>query len=320
MNLTPRTLRTSRGEITFPAYVPVTTFGEKYPLDELVRPYLPRLAQAVMVSFHYAQHMREKPSIPVMIDSGGFAALFEDSQVVGRRGLGYLRTKVGSKAEATLSPRDVLEFQEQNADIAFTLDFPIPPNLSLREAKRRQKLTLANAEWAIANRRRKDLLLFGCIQAWDAKSAVSMAKTLAKFDFDGVAIGGLVPRARDRELMESIVQGVRNQIPESPLHVFGIGKPETTQWLFDLGVDSVDSSSYVKLAADGRLWGQAGTKLGSPATTDRLHIALCNLAVASRSTVSLAMQSLMTSTIAIKKASEMGQCESRPIKKSTCRP
>ena len=47
-------LVTRGGLIQFPAYIPVTTFGEKYPLDDLVRPYLPRLASAIMVSKYYA--------------------------------------------------------------------------------------------------------------------------------------------------------------------------------------------------------------------------------------------------------------------------
>ncbi len=82
MNEPTRSLRTPRGSITFPAYVSVTTFGSRYPLDQLIRPYLPRLAQAVMVSFHYAQEMEEKLSIPVMIDSGGFGCIPNLSQII----------------------------------------------------------------------------------------------------------------------------------------------------------------------------------------------------------------------------------------------
>ena len=44
-----KALETPSGTIRFPAYIPVTTFGEKYPLDRLIQPYLPRLAPAVMV-------------------------------------------------------------------------------------------------------------------------------------------------------------------------------------------------------------------------------------------------------------------------------
>ena len=88
----PTQLNTPHGAIRLPAYVPVTTFGEKYPLDDLVRPYLPRLAPAVMVSFHYAQQMKERPSLPLLIDSGGFASLFQNAKVSVVGGLGVLET------------------------------------------------------------------------------------------------------------------------------------------------------------------------------------------------------------------------------------
>src|SRR5579884_2624444 len=102
-------LNTAHGPIRLPAYVPVTTFGERYPLDDLVRPYLPRLAPAVMVSFHYAQQMKERPSCPLLIDSGGFASLFQNAKVNTVGGLGVLASVTDDKTE-TLHPRDVLEF------------------------------------------------------------------------------------------------------------------------------------------------------------------------------------------------------------------
>ena len=153
-----RVLKTPSGTIRFPAYVPVTTFGGKYPLDALIQPYLPRLAPAVMVSHHYARQMKERPRLPLMIDSGGFAALFEGSRILQRDGLGVLEINLGETPEL-LTPWEVLEFQEQHADIAFTLDFPIPPNLDLKDSRKRQKLTIANALWALRNRRRKDMCL-----------------------------------------------------------------------------------------------------------------------------------------------------------------
>src|SRR5262245_55225570 len=94
-----RILRTRRGVIRLPAYIPVTTFGEKYPLDNLVRPYLPRLAQAVMVSFHYAKQMTEPPPLPLLIDSGGFASLFEHSTVHVSGQLGVLQVKTVDAVE-----------------------------------------------------------------------------------------------------------------------------------------------------------------------------------------------------------------------------
>src|SRR5262245_8339592 len=80
---TTRCLDTSHGILTFPCFLPVTTFGGKYPLDDLLRPYLSRLSQGVMVSHFYAQTIQKqhRPDLPLFIDSGGFAGLFQGSRI-----------------------------------------------------------------------------------------------------------------------------------------------------------------------------------------------------------------------------------------------
>jgi len=284
-------LQTRRGVIPFPAYIPVTTFGEKYPLDDLIRPYLPRLAPAVMVSLHYARQMKERPRLPLLIDSGGFAALFRDAHIVDEGGLGVIerRTTVGD-VERT-HPLEVLEFQEEHADVAFTLDFPIPPSTEPAEARRRLDLTVANAHWALENRRRKDLPLFACVQAWDAASARECAAQLATGAFDGFAIGGLVPRSRNGELVFSIVDAVREVVSDRPIHAFGLGHPVMVAALFERGVQSVDSSSYVRLAASGRTWSSHASAVSDPAPHERMRLAIENLAAAGRARLPLAVRS-----------------------------
>jgi queuine/archaeosine tRNA-ribosyltransferase len=61
-----------------------------------------------------------------------------------------------------------------------------------------------------------------CIQAWDEKSAGECA-VLAAHCFSGFAIGGLVQRARDIQLVEGMIEAVQAEIGNRPLHVFGIG-------------------------------------------------------------------------------------------------
>src|SRR5262245_3590528 len=90
MTHSPRMLTTRRGQVRLPTYIPVTPFGDTYPLDRLLTPYLPRLAQAIMVSFHYARQMEEVPRLPLFVDSGGFASLFSDARLVGAGELGLL--------------------------------------------------------------------------------------------------------------------------------------------------------------------------------------------------------------------------------------
>jgi len=289
-----RSLITRRGEVIFPAYLPVTTFGKKYPLDQLIRPYLPRLAQGVMVSYYYAKQMSLEllPKVPLFVDSGGFVSLFKDVKIRAKNQLGIIEMNRDSGLEI-IHPKEVLELQEAIADVGFTLDFPIPPNMPSTEAKQRQKLTIANAHWALANRRRRDLPLYACIQAWDAQSARTCAKEYAHCGFDGVAIGGLVPRSRNLELVLAIVEAVREEVGELPLHVFGLGHPAMVRRLFEVGVDSVDSSSYVKYAVDGKLWSDSQFELTNPSPTDRLNLALYNLAIATGQTLPLSFTEKM---------------------------
>jgi tRNA-guanine family transglycosylase len=286
-----RILETESGVIEYPAYIPVTTFGNAYPLDALIQPYLPRLAPAVMVSFHYAQAMKKKPRIPIFVDSGGFAALFEGSKLIVRHGNGILEIEKENEIEE-LTPMKVLDFQEQWADVAFTLDFPIPPSTEKKEAEQRRALTVSNAIWALENRRRKGMKLFCCLQGLNVADYRKSAKELSVYGFDGFAIGGLVPRAKDGKLIENVVNMVRETIGDRPLHVFGLGKPETAKRLFKLGVSSVDSSAYVKMAADGKSWIDP-TPLDDPAVTDRLLLALKNLRTASANTPFGARQSML---------------------------
>ena len=275
----PASLVTRHGTVNFPAYLPVTTFGAKYPLDDLVRPYLKRLAPAVMVSMHYARQMKERPDLPMFIDSGGFASLFNNARVVSRRGIGLLEIDTEAGV-ATTHPRDVLEFQETHADVAFTLDFPIPPSMKEEDRKTRLELTIANALWAVDNRRRMDMPLYGCVQGWDVDSYRACALAYRDAGFDGIGIGGLVPRVRDRPLVLAIVDAVREAVPDKPLHAFGVGVPETVAMLFERGVQSVDSSTYVKMAASGRLWGRRGQSIAGAAPMERLGLALQNLSLA----------------------------------------
>jgi helicase len=161
------------------------------------------------------------------------------------------------------------------------------------EARRRNKLTVANAQWALQNRRRKDMLLYGCVQGWDLKSYKACATEYAKLGFDGVAIGGLVPRVSDFEGLLAIVDAVRAAVPDKRIHVFGLGSPKIVEALFRRGVQSVDSSAYVKLAADGKLWGQPAVHLTDASPSERLQLALCNLAMASQRAMPLSTSHLL---------------------------
>lgn len=280
-----RTLLTRRGRLQLPTFFPVTTFGNQYPLDRLIRPYLPRLCQGVLVSHHYAAHLDENPaehpSVPLFIDSGGFALLFEGSRLVKHHEVFAIISRTGDR----VTPEQVLERQMRHAELGATLDFPIPPGCDTqRERNRRFKATLTNAEWALTNNRRADLGLYASLQCWDADSARAAARAYAAMRhhdraFAGIAIGGLVPRLQDPDYVRRVIEAVRAEWP-GPLHVFGVGSPLMVRNCLRWGADSTDSSSYVKYAADGRSLNPRLPKVPEAQLTPlgRMQLALRNLA------------------------------------------
>jgi tRNA-guanine family transglycosylase len=282
---TNRSLATRRGSIEFPAFFPVTTFGDKYPLDRLIRPYLPRLSQAILVSHHYAQHLDEEPDlhpgIPLFIDSGGFALLFDGSRVDRQNGNYCIITHGGDR----VSPQQVLERQMKHAEIGATLDFPIPPSCeSSDERDLRFNATLENAQWALINNRRTDLHLYASLQCWDANSARDAARTYDQMrhggkSFAGIAIGGMVPRLRDTDYVKSIIEAVRAEW-KGLIHVFGVGSPAMVRHCLEWGADSTDSSSYVKYAANGQHLNPRVSRIAESQLTPlgRMQLALRNLA------------------------------------------
>ena len=86
---------TAHGTINFPTFMPVTTFGDKYPLDRMIQPYLKRTSQCLMVSHYYAQEMKKRPNIgspdliPALIQAG--ADSFDSSS--------YARLSVDTRKE-----------------------------------------------------------------------------------------------------------------------------------------------------------------------------------------------------------------------------
>lgn len=285
LNIAIRILETRRGPLRLPAFFPVTTFGDKYPLDRLIRPYLPRLSQGVLVSHHYAEHLDEQPEahpgVPLFIDSGGFALLFDGAKVAKHNDVFAIVSATGDR----ITPDQVLQRQMRHAEIGATLDFPIPPGCeSKRERNRRFKATHANAEWALRNNRRTDLLLFASLQCWDNDSAREAARTFAQMrhhdrTFAGIAIGGMVPRLRDPDYVRGVIETVREEW-SGPIHVFGVGSPTMVRNCLEWGADSTDSSSFVKYAANGRHLNPRVPPIPEEQLTPlgRMQLALRNLA------------------------------------------
>lgn len=252
-------------------YVPVVTYSDAFQLDSMLRPFLKDAADAVMVSYLYATNITEDNKIPLphYVDSGGFAAIYEGNTITEEDGLGVLRLKHGP----VIHPREVLDLQEKWADVAFTLDFIIPPGTLDPEVKRRYRLAHQNALWALANKQKESMRLYASVQVHDQDTMVKLIRRYDQLPFDGIALGGLVPYAKSYMLLKKMVAEALKHTSK-PVHVFGIGHPSTVKMLQDLGVDSVDSSSFARTALSGEHWGGKRYRI-SP--TVQLNLALLNL-------------------------------------------
>jgi hypothetical protein len=86
--------------------------------------------------------------IPVCVDNGGFASLFDYSCIGWSQvdGFGFIEVLGEKKTERT-SAEDVLRLQKMVANIGYTLDAIVTPDTLLSDAYRRIGFTIRNAQW-----------------------------------------------------------------------------------------------------------------------------------------------------------------------------
>lgn len=235
-------------------FIPVTTLHSdrsRFPLDDLVRPFLFRVAPIALVSFLYAGNLSQWDGV-TFLDSGGFAGSDASARYEPIDG-GEVRLVLPDSS--SVSPSDLLALAEKspNVKVVASLDAFIVPELEAEEASRRFHWSIENARWLVQNRVRQDLAIVGSLQSWDRASAERGAALLAEAGVDAVGLGGMVPRRTRPEFWE-MVEGALAGAAGLPVHVFGVGAPNVVRQLFDRGVWSVDSSSYLRQAIGKRYW------------------------------------------------------------------
>lgn len=236
----------------------------RFPLDALLAPYARRLSADLLISVPELLRSHVPDAARLWVDSGGYALLADPAaQVSESLGLGSLVL-----ADLTVTPQLVFQLQAQHAHVGFTLDFPTPEGAGEDERRRRDALSLANARWAARQERR--FRLFVCAQPeQDLAPLLDLAP-------DGIALGGLAPLSRHPEVIHARVTAARAALPPHlPLHVFGIGHPDSVRAAHAAGASSVDSTGPQRRAVDGADW--SGVRLSGPSTPERLTLAVRNL-------------------------------------------
>ena len=241
-------------------FIPAFTY--RFPLDRLLLPFIDILSPQALISLPelLLRGDRALPEAQLILDSGGYAALDSRSQVLSTGDCGVLILPDGRK----ISPLDVYAAQSQLACVAFTLDFP---GGSGAERERRHALSLANARLHLAQPRLYPT--FASVQPEQELEAVLELMP------DGIGLGGLAPLSRNREKLRREIGRVRAQIGELPLHVFGVGHPESIKAAFQAGATSVDSTSSQRTAVAGKSF--SGKRIVRPSPAEILELAVENL-------------------------------------------
>ena len=265
-------IRTPRGEIRTPAFMPVGTAATvKAMLPESVR----ATGADILLGNTYHLMLRPGPERiarlgglhrfmnwqrPILTDSGGFQVMsLAELRKLTEEGVTFRSHVDGSRH--TLTPERSMEIQKLlGSDIVMCFDecpaLPAPEE----EVARAMRLSM---RWA---RRSKEAFgdrpghaLFGIQQGGVSRELrAESAEKLIEVGFDGYAIGGLAV-GEGQEAMFGVLDYAPEMLPaEKPRYLMGVGKPDDIVGAVKRGVDMMDC---VLPTRSGRT-GQAFTRRG----------------------------------------------------------
>ena len=148
-------------------------------------------------------------------------------------------------------------------DILVNLDHPIHPDDDFEERMEKMEQTAVNAARLAERRDEVDgacyLTIHGYYEAMLERSFDLVENELMEplsDAFDGIALGSLVPRKDNVEVLVEAVSDCKREMQQRgyddmPLHVFGISG-NAMPLLVLLGADSFDSASYLHQAINGK--------------------------------------------------------------------
>ncbi|PKN01992.1 MAG: tRNA guanosine(34) transglycosylase Tgt [Elusimicrobia bacterium HGW-Elusimicrobia-1] len=260
-------LRTPRGEIRTPVFMPVGTQGT---VKTLSVEDLEALGAEIILNNAY--HMYLRPGAdrlaefgglhnfiswkkPILTDSGGYQIFsLAASRKITEDGVKFRSHIDGS--EVALTPESMTAFQfAAGSDIAMCLDecleYPAPvkkaresKNLTTRWARRcrdafGEALAAEGVEYRPGEGLRK--MLFGIVQGgMYADLRRESASEMTDIGFDGYAVGGLsVGEPRD-VMMPALDAALENLPSSSPRYFMGLGSPEDIWEAVERGVDMFD--------------------------------------------------------------------------------
>jgi tRNA-guanine family transglycosylase len=241
-----RTLETPHGPLETPVLFPVRNVGKRS--SDNTPEYaasIPELSTAMINARSIRQRdpqwsrlqdgatLRAEMEIPedtiVFADSGGFD---------------FTSGEIDTSPERTLETQRALD-----ADIYGTVDVPL--SRENRDAENQRRVQ-ASTDYALAasNAHDGDALLFASVHGYDPETVRNTLRYLERNgEFDGYALGSMVPIRTDYTKVTKLILAAR-QATDKHLHVYGLGGLVYQPLLLYLGVDSFDSSAFIRSAGN----------------------------------------------------------------------
>ena len=187
---------------------------------------------------------------PILTDSGGFQVFsLSGMRKIKEEGV-YFSSHIDGK-KIFMGPEESMQIQSNLAStiaMAFDECIPIPSSREYVEksvARTTRWLERCKAEMdrlnSLPETINKEQMLFGINQGATFKDIrIEHAKTIAKIDLDGYAIGGLAVGETHEEMYETIDAVVPYLPEDKPIYLMGVGTPANILEAVDRGVDFFD--------------------------------------------------------------------------------
>ena len=248
-------IKTNRGIIDTPAFMPVGTLGT---VKGIFVDDLKKTGSQIILGNTYHLMLRPGTKIldkfnglhqymnwdkPILTDSGGF-------QIMSLSKLNKIDKKIGAIFQShldgkkiILSPEKSIQIQKSiNSDILMVLD-ECPKLTNDRDVL--QSAINISTNWAkrckVEFGNNKNKALFGIIQGGLYKDLrVESLEKLLEIDFDGYAVGGLAVGEKQYEMFETL-NGITSLMPEKkPRYLMGVGTPSDILGAVSEGIDMFD--------------------------------------------------------------------------------
>jgi queuine tRNA-ribosyltransferase len=266
-------LKTSRGDIRTPAFMPLATAGTTKALtfDQvkqtgadivlgntyhlMLRPTAERIAR--LGGLHHFMRWDR----PILTDSGGFQVMsLAQLRKIDEQGVTFQSHIDGSKH--SLTPERSIEIQADliGSDIVMQLDECIALPAEEKAVKAAMERSL---RWATRSKAafgsREIQNLFAIVQGGvDPTLRRQSAEALVAEGFDGYAIGGLAVGETRADMLTTIEATIPFLPSARPRYLMGVGKPIDIVEAVARGVDMFDCVIPTRSGRHGQAWSDAG--------------------------------------------------------------